>query len=202
MKCSTHLAAGAAMSGAAICIATAITDEVSMFGNAELLIVGMAAGTLPDVDLDGSTGRKVNLVMLIAMGGVSIGAQIYRWMNRMPGILTVLAAICAIIYVAMYMVGAFACEHRQATHSIPYGLVLSVLVLAITTRPLAAVVFLLAFLSHVGLDLLNGMPVRVLYPLHVSFCLDFCKGEGLADKLFLVGFIVVNIVEFVWLLFS
>lgn len=202
MKSYTHLAAGLATAGGAVVISTAITNNVSFWQTTEIMIAGAAASVLPDVDLEESEGRKFNLVLLIAMGIASAGTFIYRWIIDAPAVLYVFALLGMGGYLTLYLLGSFKTEHRGATHSVTFGLVMALFVLAITDLPLVALVYLLAFLSHIGLDLLNSMPLRLLYPLQIKTCIGLVKGEGLANTLILIGFIIINIGEFLFLIFK
>lgn len=72
--------------------------------------------------------------------------------------------------------------HRGFSHSLAAMLLETASVWLVF--PSAAGPFMIAFASHLILDILNKRPVRLLYPVKKGFCLGLFYADRLADKVF------------------
>ena len=82
----------------------------------------------------------------------------------------------------MIMVCTFASisSHRGFSHSLlALGLEAASLWLIL---PSAVLPFVIAFLSHILLDLTNKKPLRLMYPMKNGFCLKWFYADRLANK--------------------
>lgn len=145
-----------------------------------------AAGSLiPDIDVKTSqahrAAEKVIWIGILAAGIIMItdyfwfpvlnkGVMTDSTVMRMLAAAAVLFGICAI---------GKSLPHRSFMHSILAMLILTACVGVFL--PIAAPWFLIAFLSHLTIDVFNRKGEQLLYPLHKRYCLRLCSSKGLVN---------------------
>lgn len=70
--------------------------------------------------------------------------------------------------------------HRGFSHSF-LALILEAAALQLVMKDLVPA-FVIAFISHLGLDVLDKKPVQLLFPLRMGFCLRLFYADRIADK--------------------
>ena len=152
------------------------------------VITGASLGCLIcDLDCENKREKTDSSRWRIAMAAVAAAALIedhllgagmwksigdngaYTWFFGLAGF----AVICTFASIS---------SHRGFAHSLP-ALVLEAaslwLIFPMTVKP-----FVIAFVSHQILDVMNKMPVRLLYPLKQGFSLKWFYADRLANKAF------------------
>jgi inner membrane protein len=92
-------------------------------------------------------------------------------------------------FLALSVIGAHT-THRSFTHSL-LGLVLFAGALWLVCA-LVVPAFVVGFVSHIALDVLNKTPVRILFPARRGFCLGLCRADGAANEVLLVAGILAS----------
>lgn len=181
----THLAVGTAVSLAAMLP----TDVPTLVIGTGAAFVG---SVICDIDSGSSTSRKeANLItFFIALICVILGVVEYFFhlgiANRVRSDADLVREIlCAAVFISVCLIGKQT-AHRSFMHSF---LCLAVLYSCLAVGlPIAAPYFAVAFFSHQAIDLLNKKGERLLYPAKTSFSLNFCRSDGLVNRiLFLAG---------------
>lgn len=188
MMGKTHLVMG-------IAAAMAVLQPHSYPGFAAAAVGGAIGGIMADVDMklnhssrhskkrDVLYTRLAAMVLAVSvlMGDFFRGGRIYcflleNWMRSAMGVAG---------FFVLAVIGA-CCPHRGATHSL---LFLALFTLAAAQiNPSIGTAFFLGYASHIGMDLLNKSPVKLLYPMKKGFCLKLCHADGFANELlFFVG---------------
>lgn len=149
------------------------------------VIAGAAIGCLIcDIDCDIAAEKKDSSRWRVAMFAVAAAALIedhllkagmwesihpYLWFFGLAGF----ALTCTFAGIS---------SHRGFSHSLlamacAAGSIW--LIFPAMTKP-----FIIAFLSHIALDLMNKRPLKVLYPVQKGWCLGWFYANKLADKIF------------------
>ncbi|MBR0400613.1 MAG: metal-dependent hydrolase [Mogibacterium sp.] len=149
------------------------------------VIAGAAAGCLIcDIDCDIAAEKKDSSRWRVAMAALFVCVLIEdhllgagMWEGIRPNLW-----FFGIAGFALACTFAGISKHRGFSHSL--------LAMAIETAclwmvfPSVCIPFMIAFLSHIVLDIMNKKPVRVLYPAKKGWCLGWFYANKTADKAF------------------
>lgn len=103
-----------------------------------------------------------------------------------------------IMYLALWIVG-YVSDHRKFTHSFLAMILFSISVYLLC--PLVVGAYLIGYLSHLLLDLLNKKRVPLFYPVGKGFCFKLCYAGKSANKAFMyLGFITTVAIVIISLL--
>lgn len=189
----THAAAGA-LCAVTACVLLKQTDPFS-------LSLGLCAGAVgalaPDIDVDGSIGNKaakkiiptVVFVVLVAVlalfsKGQSIGVGFLR-----------LLAVGILLVMTFLGLGS---AHREKTHSVLFCVVSTLCVAALISD--AAIFWLIGYMSHLMLDVLNTKGCSYLWPLKGKYCLGLCKASGVVNTAIFYASSALTIITLVFAL--
>ena len=178
MMGETHIAVGVAA-------AVALARPASV----EELVIAVAGGALGsivcDLDVRSSKARKdaarARVAALVAVAAAL--AFDFASGGAVRGEVTFDLPIQLVAGVAVLASVGFASRvspHRGFSHSLLAMLAFSVGWLLVL--PAAALPFVVGFLSHIALDMLNHRPVRVLFPLRRGFSLGLFRSKGAANR--------------------
>lgn len=181
MMSKTHLTMGVAIS-------VALTQPKTVPECFLSIIGGAVGGILCDIDtLDNDYKCDALSGQLIALGITAALFALDYFLNT--GICTyllsrnrVLLIIGGIMYLIPWVIG-FISEHRTFTHSLTAMLLFTIAVLLIC--PTLVVSFVIGYLTHLALDLLNKKDLRLLYPLKFGLCFHLCYASKTANTVFM-----------------
>ena len=94
----------------------------------------------------------------------------------------VLSIAGGIVYFTLWICG-FCSEHRKFTHSI-VAMILYSMAFYLIYPPIING-FVVAYLSHLGLDLLNKKKIQLFFPFKFGICLHICYASKLANTIFM-----------------
>lgn len=188
----THLAVGVA---SAMYVAATTTTG----GSGAMLpaLMGGALGSVaPDIDiLDNDYESDALIGQAIAVGSVALSLGI----GQLAG-LGILSEITAdqsvaiaglVIYGVLCVIGFFQ-PHRGFTHSL-LAMVLFTIAVALVYTP-AAIYFMVAFVSHIAIDLLNKRGVQILFPLKFRPCLGIFYADSAASTVLMCVGLAASVV--------
>ena len=84
-------------------------------------------------------------------------------------------------------------EHRKFSHSLIAMILFTIPLLFINNT--IAVAFIIAFISHIVLDIMNKRGVYIFYPKDKGYCLKWFYADKIANSVFLVIGILAIVVE-------
>jgi inner membrane protein len=182
MQANTHAAVGIAIGTVA-----SMTQSKEM-----MLLVATSAfmgSIICDIDV-GDTGKKHTPVLLTAvssMAAILLGIYAYffgteiamLWQSESGYLRSVIGIIA---FIGICILGSKK-PHRSFLHSI-LGMLLLVACVFLFF-PTASVYFLLGYVSHLGLDLLNYRPLMLFYPMKKGYSLKLCYSKSRASTVML-----------------
>lgn len=190
MMGKTHISVGIAAAlfvsqpaSSAVCLAT--------------VFAGALGSITPDIDAHSTSRSRDALIARFIVVGLAIvsfgidralGAQFWAYISQIQ---LSQQAIGLLGFFGLCAIGRFT-PHRSFTHSV-LALVLFSLALGLVL-PMAIPAFAAGYASHLLLDLLNKMPMNLLFPLESSWCLHLCHADGLTNKVLMVAGLVGDIV--------
>lgn len=183
----THQAVG-------IAVATTIMSSMHTIGRNELILgcaIAMTASTIPDVD--NYDAHKISLLhdieitsVVLMLYSIIMGVQIQTQF------LTIYIVLLAI---------TIPFPHRAFSHSIWGCLLYTFLFHNIIGRNMNYTLwFMLAYMSHPFIDLLNCKDVKILYP--YGTCFKLCKSDGIGDELICTLFKFISFVNIARILYG
>ncbi len=163
---------------------------------AAAVIGGALGGSIPDID---NMKSRTNIDSIITQGTALLiagGAVVLDWQYHL-GILRYLmnhpeSAVTGAVFYLIFAIAGFYSPHRGFTHSI--------LAMALFTAaagmiyPGAAEAYMLGYVSHLVLDLLNRKPLKLFFPLKKGICLKLCYSNRLANKLFFWSGCILSVI--------
>lgn len=165
------------------------------------LLVGLGAAVvgsvISDIDVGSSgSGRAADGIIWVSAGAVAAVAAMERFWNvgvwdmilRNSSLLRVAAGSLGFIGVCAF---GKAQPHRSFMHSFLALGILSIIMG--TVLPAAVPYFALAFLTHLGLDVLNYKKVRILYPRREGLCFRLFHADGTANWLLFSAGLVMGV---------
>ena len=175
----THLAVGM---GAAL----AMTQPTTLGGCFAALIGGTVGGILPDVDAIRTDRKKgatesqgaacmLTMVLLVLDSVLSTGL----WAGIAARDRDTLTA-GGVLFIALWFF-SFWSAHRSFTHSLA-GVCLFTVAVQLLCPDIAGA-FLVGYVSHLVLDLLNKRPLKLFYPLDDGVCLGLFYANRTANSL-------------------
>lgn len=190
MMGKTHISVGIAAAlfvsqpaSSAVCLAT--------------VLAGALGSITPDIDVHSNSHNRDALIARFIVVGLAIvsfgidralGAQFWAYISQIQ---LSQQAIGLLGFFGLCAIGRFT-PHRSFTHSV-LALVLFSLALGLVL-PMAIPAFAAGYASHLLLDLLNKMPMNLLFPLESGWCLRLCHADGLTNKVLMVAGLVGDIV--------
>lgn len=198
MMSRTHISFGVATSLLAAQPKTVSGCFVAVLG-------GSIGGIISDIDMrsnkycrDALYGRLivVGIIVITLFADWVFGFQILESILSFQRRLVV--TIGAILLGVTFIFGTFT-SHRTFTHSF-LGLALMSTAIYMVCPTLFAS-FVIGFLSHILLDVINKKPVELLYPKKWGFCLGICYADKLADKVFMILSVASSLILLVYFLF-
>lgn len=192
MMGKTHIAVGTAC-------ALAVVGSSGLPGCLAALIGGPLGSIACDLDTKSNSHCRDALVsrfiaVILAVFSIVV-ALLYK--ESFAGLLALdidYQMLIAAAFLILAIILSRISPHRSFSHSL-LALVLWTLPLALIS-PMVAAAFIIGFISHIILDLLNKKPVRVFFPIGDGFCLKLCHADGLMNKVLLVGGIIASIILF------
>ncbi|WP_287388211.1 metal-dependent hydrolase [Lachnospira sp.] len=212
MQTNTHLAVGA-------CLGLTLTLAAPM----EITVLGLCATSIgaiiPDIDIDG-TGKKETKYIIMGISATLAIVPVLAGLVCMPEIFvclketsflslissTAAKSIISWSYIAFLIstIMGFALfiglcafsnktDHRTFSHSF-MGMALFTFSIVLI-NPMAAGFFLVGYLSHIGLDLLNYRPVKLLYPKKSGFSFRLCYSKSRFSLNLLIFSVIILIIE-------
>ena len=192
MMGNTHVAAGVATS----ILIVKPTDVPTLCAT---IIGGAIGGIICDIEVRSNRHCRDALYARITAGVITLvclvvdyffGANFIKTVMNLP-----LWQLGIGIAVALFSLvkGRFS-EHRTFTHSLLFMFLLAISVTILFPSMLEA--FMVGFLSHILLDLLNKKPVQVFYPYFKDgFCFKLCYAGKTANKVCLISFAALCVIE-------
>ncbi|ERI05251.1 metal-dependent hydrolase [Atopobium sp. oral taxon 810] len=189
MMGKTHISVG-------IAAALFVSQPASSAACLATVLAGALGSITPDIDVHNSRSRDALIARLIVVGlaivsfGIdrALGAQLWAYISQIQ---LSQQAIGLLGFFGLCAIGRFT-PHRSFTHSV-LALVLFSLALGLVL-PMAIPAFAAGYASHLLLDLLNKMPMNLLFPLESGWCLHLCHADGLTNKVLMVAGLVGDIV--------
>lgn len=212
MQTNTHLAVGACLG---LTFTLAAPTEITVLG----LCATSIGAIIPDIDIDG-TGKKETKYIIMGISAALALVPVLAGLVCLPGIFELLKRtsfisltsnaatkgaiswqfiaflISTILGFALFIgLCAFSnkTDHRTFSHSF-MGMALFTFSIVLI-NPLVAVFFLLGYLSHIGLDLLNYRPVKLLYPKKRGFSFGLCYSKSRFSLNLLIFSVIILIIE-------
>ena len=212
MQTNTHLAVGACLG---LTLTLAAPTEITVLG----LCATSIGAIIPDIDIDG-TGKKetkyiimgisATLALVPVLAGLVCMPEIFACLKR-TSFMSLISSIAAkgiigwsyIAFLISTIMGfalfiglcAFSnkTDHRTFSHSF-MGMALFTFSIVLI-NPMAAGFFLVGYLSHIGLDLLNYRPVKLLYPKKRGFSFRLCYSNSRFSLDLLIFSVIILIIE-------
>ena len=181
MMSKTHLAVGIA---ACLAAAPATAEGLSY------ALMGGAVGSLI-CDIDRSSERPSRdvkqgwvLAFTVFFAGFMHESYVY-WQTFKAEhlLLDPLKVACLGLLLVLYLFAIFG-AHRGFSHSLLMCIGSSVLIFYLNRQ--TCLFYLIGFLTHLLLDILNKKPVRIFYPAG-GFCLGWFYADGLANRILLLA---------------
>ncbi|MBE5911737.1 metal-dependent hydrolase [Pseudobutyrivibrio sp.] len=161
------------------------------------VVIGGAVGSII-CDIDCKYGKSKDAVLGRAVAGVISAVALYIDIQNQGKIFFYARETSiALMFLGLAMIfvtGYFAreSEHRFFSHSL-LAFVLYSVGLYLMCRPLV-LPFIIGFVSHLLLDLLNYRPVHLLFPYKNGFSLKLCKAKSKANIVIMIaGFILLAV---------
>ncbi len=89
------------------------------------------------------------------------------------------------VLLAVLLLFAVTGTHRGFSHSLLMFFCSSFLLFFLSRQ--FTFFYMIAFITHLFLDVLNKRPVKILYPMKKGFCLGWCYCDGLMNKILLLA---------------
>ena len=212
MQTNTHLAVGACLG---LTLTLAEPTEITVLG----LCATSIGAIIPDIDIDG-TGKKETKYIIMGISAILAIVPVLAGLVCMPEIFVCLKRtsfmslisstaakstiswsyiaflISTIIGLALFIgLCAFSnkTDHRTFSHSFMGMALFTFSILLI--NPLVAGFYLFGYLSHIGLDLLNYRPVKLLYPKNRGFSFRVCFSKSRFSLNLLIFSVIILIIE-------
>lgn len=160
------------------------------------MVAGAIGSEIADIDSSTSNShKKVNLICLWTVFIVALAAAcdiywkvgIFKYVSSNSNYLLFCTGLFAFIGICMY---GKSTKHRTFMHSL-LGLVTTSFAVTIAC-PKGTPYFMIAYLTHILLDLLNKKKVQIFYPLKKGICLNLCRSDGKTnDILGYIGIILI-----------
>lgn len=190
----THMVVGTSISIVALG-SSALTPAV---------IIPVILGALtPDIDIDGSTiSQRCNelaktliiygAVIILFIGVLKKCNMSLAFLNFYTPYMKQAYSVSLLIFIAAVIMSRLT-GHRGFSHSF-LGLIIFTAVIALIN--VAAVKwFVIGFLSHLALDLLNYKGEKLLFPIQTNVKLGLCKAGGVTDTVIFVGCVALIITK-------
>jgi inner membrane protein len=155
------------------------------------------AGALGGVTADNDTLNQSNSLkgQLLALK-TALGALLIDYFFKLGICESIMAnpkkaLVGLIAFLVLWFIGFFS-DHRTFTHSF-LAMILYSLAIGLIYEPFT-LGFMVAYLSHLALDILNRKKMPLLYPLDLGICLKLCYSDGKMDTfLMYVGYITTAV---------
>ena len=160
-------------------------------------MVAVFAGALGGVTADNDTLNQSNSLkgQLLALK-TALGALLIDYFFKLGICESIMAnpkkaLVGLVAFLVLWFIGFFS-DHRTFTHSF-LAMILYSLAIGLIYEPFT-LGFMVAYLSHLALDILNRKKMPLLYPLDLGICLKLCYSDGKVDTfLMYVGYITTAV---------
>jgi inner membrane protein len=172
MQSNTHAAVGMTVG---LVASMAQPQDVTLLA----VTAAFVGSIICDIDV-GETGKKQTSMIISVVSGVAMIVLViysYIFNNGLPRTI-----IGAAIFLGLCIYGSRK-PHRTFMHSLLGMMLLSGCVYLII--PAASVYFLLGYVSHLILDIINYRPVMLLYPWKKGYALKLCYSKSKASNVLL-----------------
>ncbi len=159
------------------------------------IVGGALGGSISDIDVNSNKSSKNTLyAKLIASGIVPISLIIDyiakgSMINYVKTCNTTTLGIGVVLFIALCLIGSKQ-DHRGFTHSL-LALALFSLSVGLFCTPILFP-FIIGFISHILLDILNKRSVKIFFPIKKGISFDLCYSNKTADKILLIIGIAVT----------
>lgn len=191
----THIAAG-------VSAALAIVRPRGLLPSASVALAATCGSVISDIGAERSWARKkVDVIICVGAATVAAFTALAAVSGRLSGIVESLGTAGIIGKLSSLGMAASICifgmekNHRGFMHSITAAAILTACVYPAMSRQ-AACSFLIGFLSHIALDLLNYRAEQLLWPLKKKVCLHICLSDGIANRVLGEAFSVIAVQMF------
>ena len=181
MTAKTHIACGA-------CLTMLMTRP----DNIKYLTLGLAGGVIgsiiPDIDSKNSETNqlfdKVSIITILTIVicflleyffNIGLDKLIFKKNNIEEIIIT------SILFFVMCIIGSRT-NHRSLTHSI-LGIIIFSFIVNISLPKIFVQTFIIGYISHIMLDLLNHKGLKIFFPFKKRLCLDLCDSDGIVNNI-------------------
>ncbi len=173
MMGKTHMAVG-------IASALALIRPKSLGECMVAVIAGSIGGIAADSDTLGQTHSYTTQKTVLFISLFALAFDFFGSMGICESIMAnpTNALVGVIIFVTLFIFSYFT-HHRTFTHSL-LALMLYSMAFFLIYRPFVPC-FMIAYLSHLLLDMLNKRDVPILYPVDFGICLNLCPAGGKAN---------------------
>lgn len=190
MQGKTHLAFGCA-------------SALTMLGvnDVPTIVAGMTVASIgaimSDIDIENSTARKelkstVFISSVLAMASPLITKTMGLGNVTLTSLLNLSPKVIpGLVLLTLYIIMGLRSEHRGFTHSIE-GFGISSFAMWLIT-PSFYNWYVVAYISHIAIDLLNKKKLRLTMLSKKGFCLNLCTANGATNYLIKAGSIILVI---------
>lgn len=192
---NTHIAAG-------ISAALILIRPQGLLPVASTALLATCGAVISDIDADRSwSKKKADVIVSISAATVAAFVMIAAVSAEPSDMIRSIGAAKIIGKLAAWILAVFLCslgmkqEHRRFMHSLAAGAMLTVYVYRVFSRE-SAFAFLVGFLSHLALDLLNHKDMQLFWPIKKGICLHACASDGIINKVLGTVFLVTSVLLF------
>ena len=160
------------------------------------IVLAMIGSGISDIDVSGKFARtRIKRYLLLLVVLIALLVLKNRYINKerifsIPERKAIIALI--VIGIIITFICIFGCAHRTFTHSILFMAIMCFSLLAVDRN--CTIWFTTGFLTHLILDFMNRMPIKLFYPFGRGNCLYLCRHNGIVNEvLFWLGIAVVSI---------
>ena len=172
--------------------ASALTLVLIQPNNIKYLTLSIAGsiigGIIPDIDSKNSETNqifdKVTIITLLTIA-ICIALEyyfnigLYKLIAKKTNIIEL--SLSLVLFFIMCIIGSRT-HHRSFTHSI-IGLIIFSYILSISLPKIFIESFIIGYISHIFLDLLNHKGLKLFFPIKKRLCLDLCDSDGLTNNI-------------------
>ena len=181
-KAHTALGVGTALGACELmgCVGGSDLSKVGL-----CVVVAATAATLPDIDV--GAAKKVYRYSIMGLLAALVAAVLFAVLKHgsvgeIPLTLVGLVIVCGLSIFGKNQ------PHRGFTHSFTalaayaVGVVLCTGGMAMKYRRVVVIAFVIAYLSHILIDLLNKKGEQLFYPMPKRYCFKVCTASGVGNE--------------------
>ena len=187
MMGKTHVAMGIATSMIVLHPTDAIGCIIAVSG-------GVLGGAVADVDIvkdDYKHDALIGQMLAIGIAAASLFIDYILKLGICNSVISrnlIITIVGVVAYLILYVIG-FMSDHRTFTHSLLALALFSISMCMMCPRLTPA--YIVGYLSHLILDILNKKKVPIFYPKGKGVCLGWCYANKMANTFFMwTGFVI------------